>query len=197
MKRTCIRLTLTMPPRHRLTDDQRGRALAWLDEGLGQRKVARCLQMSHSVIQRLYQRFIETAAVQERQRSGRPRVTTRQEDLYLVLSILRERSATSVTLRGQPRDATGTNISCSTVRRRLIEQNLRSRRPAVQPQLSVAIRASHLAWDQEHVTWTRHQWARVLFSDEYRFALSFNDGRARVWRCPGERFIDATVQEHN
>ena len=176
MKRTCIRLTLTMQPRHRLTADQRVRALAWLDEGLGQREVARRLQVPHSVIQRLHQRFIETGAVQERQRSGRPRVTTRQEDRYLVLSVLRERSATSVTLRGQLRDATGTNISCSTVRRRLMEQNLRSRRPAVRPQLSVAIRARRLAWAREHVTWTRQQWARVLFSDESRFALSFNNG---------------------
>ena len=94
-----------MPSRHRLTDYQRGRAIALLDEGIGQREVARRLEVSHSVIQRLYQRFLETGAVQERRHSGRPRVTSRQEDHYLVISSLRERSAISVTLRGQLRDA--------------------------------------------------------------------------------------------
>ena len=40
-----IRLTLTMPPFISLTDVQRGRALALLDAGLGQREVARRLQV--------------------------------------------------------------------------------------------------------------------------------------------------------
>ena len=148
-----------MSSRRRLTDYQRGRAMALLDEGFGQREVARRLGVSHSVVQRLHHRFIETGAVQERLRCGRPRVTTTSEDHYLVLSALRDRSATSVSLRGQLRVATDSNISCSTVRRRLHEQNLRSRRPAVRPQLSGSQRARRLAWAQEHLGWTRQQWA--------------------------------------
>nr|KAG5698220.1 hypothetical protein BaRGS_024027 [Batillaria attramentaria] len=45
--------------------------------------------------------------------------------------------------------------------------------------------------------WNRHQWGMVLFPDESRFTLSHFDGRKRVWRRPGERFIDACVQEHD
>ena len=186
-----------MPERRRLTDEQRGRALALLDEGIGQREVARRLQVSLSVIQRLLHRFNETGSVQERRHPGRPRATTRHEDRSLVLSALRERNSTSVALRGQLRAATGTNISSTTVRRRLREAGLASRRPAVRPVLSAVNRARRLAWAQVHVTWTRQQWSQVLFTDESRFNLSFNDGRARVWRRPGERYEDATVLEHN
>ena len=38
---------------------------------------------------------------------------------------------------------------------------------------------------------------RILFSDEPRFSLSFNDDQTRVWRNQGEMFVDATVTEHD
>nr|KAG5693798.1 hypothetical protein BaRGS_029428 [Batillaria attramentaria] len=50
---------------------------------------------------------------------------------------------------------------------------------------------------RNHQRWNRHQWGMVLFPDESRFSLSHCDGRKRVWRRPGERFIDACVQEHD
>ena len=37
----------------------------------------------------------------------------------------------------------------------------------------------------------------MFFTDEPQFTLSFNDGRIRVWRRPGECFHDATVREHD
>ena len=46
-----------------------------------------------------------------------------------------------------------------------------------------------------HVRRNRQQWVQVFFSDESRFTLHHNEGRLRVWRHRGERFIDATVQE--
>ena len=45
----------------------------------------------------------------------------------------------------------------------------------------------HLAWAQDHVTWTQNDWAPVLFTDESRFCLDFTDRCARVWRMPNER----------
>lgn len=186
-----------MPARRRLTAEQRGRALALLDECIGVREVSRRLQVSHSTIIRLRDRFIATGSSQERPHTGRPRATTRRQDRHLRLGALRDRTSTAATLRGHLRATTGANISCSTVRRRLREAGLRSRRPAVRPVLSAVNRTRRLAWARQHVTWTRQQWGRVLFSDESRFTLSFNDGRVRVWRRRGERYADATVREHN
>ena len=33
--------------------------------------------------------------------------------------------------------------------------------------------------------------------DESRFTLTYNDARERVWRRPGERFVDACVRQHD
>lgn len=186
-----------MPPRRRLSDVQRGMAVAWLQEGVGVREVGRRLQVTHSVIQRLRDRFNNTGNVQEPRRSGRPRMTTRRDDRYVILSALRVRTATANTLRGQLRTATNVLVSDQTVRNRLHEVDLRSRRRVVRPPLTRVHRAARLAWARRHLAWTRQQWSRVLFSDESRYTLSFNDGRVRVWRRPGERFIDATILEHN
>ena len=48
-----------------------------------------------------------------------------------------------------------------------------------------------------HGRWNIAQWSDVMFSDESRFAMSHADGRARVWRRPGERYTDACVLEHD
>ena len=52
--------------------------------------------------------------------------------------------------------------AASTVRSRLWEANLRSRRPAIRPVLSVVNRNRRLAWVRSHVNWTRQQWSTVF-----------------------------------
>ena len=161
---------LTMPPRRRLSDADRGRAIAWLQEGVAVREVGRRLGVSHSIIQRLRERFNNTRSVQEPRRSGRPRVTTARQDHFIALSALRTRSATANTIRRQLQAASNINVSDQTIRNRLHEANLRSRRAAVRPILTPAHRAVRLAWARRHLAWTRQQWSRVLFSDESQFS---------------------------
>lgn len=186
-----------MPPRRRLSDAERGMAIAWLQEGVAVREVGRRLRVTHSVIQRLRDRFNTTGRVQEPHRPGRPRLTTRRQDRFVTLAALRNRTATANTLRGQLRAASNVLVSDQTIRNRLREVNMRSRRRAVCPPLTRPQRHARLAWARRHLAWTRQQWSRVLFSDESRYTISFNDGRLRVWRRVGERFIDATVLQHN
>ncbi|KAK7106043.1 hypothetical protein V1264_017346 [Littorina saxatilis] len=65
-----------MHPRRHLNLVDRGRALAWVQEGIRLREIAARLGCSHSVIVRLRQRFLATGSVETRPRSGRPRSTT-------------------------------------------------------------------------------------------------------------------------
>lgn len=184
-----------MPPRRKLSDVDRGRALAWLQDGLALREVARRLGVSPSTISRLNHRFNDTGTVRERERSGRPRVTNAREDRILHRAAVRARFVTASNLRRDLRAAANVNISEQTVRRRLHEFGLRSRVPAVRPRLTQAHKVARLDFCRRHERWTRQQWANVLFSDESRFSLVHNDGRMRVWRRPGERFVDANVRE--
>ena len=190
-------VTATMPPRHRLSDTDRGRAIAWLQDGVGLREIGRRLGVHHAIIQRLRDRFNATGSTVERRQTGRPRATSIRQDRFLVLSALRQRTATANNLRGQLRATANVVISDQTVWNRLREVNLRARRPAVRPVLTPAHRVARLAWARAHVAWTRQQWARVLFSDESRFTRLFHDGRPRVWRRPGTRFQNANVQERD
>lgn len=186
-----------MPPRRRLNDLDRGRAIALHEQGIAMREIARRLRVSVSVIQRLRDRWRNTGTVRERHRSGRQRKTTRRQDRLVRLSCLRDRSATAQTLRAELRVASNINVSDQTIRNRLHEAGLRSRRPAVRVPLTKNHRYRRRTWAAIHRRWTRSQWARVLFSDESRFTLQFNDGRIRVWRRPGERYADATVREYD
>ena len=61
--------------------------------------------------------------------------------------------------------------------------------------LTTRHRAARLQWAQRHFRMGRQQWARVLFSDEYRFNLSHHDGRIRDFRRRGERFADNCLIE--
>ncbi|KAK7105775.1 hypothetical protein V1264_017110 [Littorina saxatilis] len=58
-----------MPPRRKLSDLDRRRAIGWLQDGVAARQVAQRLAVAPSVIIRLKQRFQATGRVQERQRS--------------------------------------------------------------------------------------------------------------------------------
>lgn len=186
-----------MPPRRKLSEMDRGRAIAWLQEGVVVREVAQRLGVSHSVIIRLRQRLQNTGRVQERPRSGRPKITTPREDRYIERQALQERTRSANNIRRRLRNATNTVVSDQTIRNRLHTANLRARRPAIRPRLTDAHRAARRVWCTQHVRWTREQWAQVLFTDESRFCLDPTDRRNRVWRRRGERFADEAVLERN
>ena len=58
-------------------------------------------------------------------------------------------------------------MSERTVVRRLPSAGVKACRPAVMSMLTAQHKLNRLVWAQEHVRWTREQWADVLFfSDE-------------------------------
>lgn len=183
--------------RRQLTIEDRGRAIAWLQDGNTQRNVALRLGVSQSVVGRLWQRYQATNSVRNRPRSGRPRSTTNREDRYITNMALRQRTTTARRLRDNLRTATGTRVSDQTIRNRLRANNLRCRRQAVRPPLLPRHRTARRHWCTLHLRWQRVQWGRVMFTDESRFSLQFNDGRVRVYRRPGERFADVNVRQRH
>ena len=139
-----------MPPRQRLSDTNRGRALAWMQEGIGVREIGRRLGVVHSVIQRLRDRYKTTGSVQEPRRPGRTRSTTRQQDRFVVLSSLRDRTAPARALQNELLNATNVSVSDQTIRNRLHEAGLRSRSAAVRPTLTTAHRLRRRQFVAQH-----------------------------------------------
>ena len=86
-------------------------------------------------------------------------------------------------------------ISASTVRRRLRERGIGIHKAYRGNVLMPVRRINRYNWCRQHLRWTQRQWQGVLFTDESRFCIDLNNGRAKVWRRPGERYADCCVRE--
>lgn len=102
----------------------------------------------------LWNRFHLHGTVNDGPRSGRPRITTRDQDRYIRIQHLRDRFRTatltavaSVGLHNRP-------VSWWTIRRRLHEGGLQAHRPFRGPTLSQEIRQNRLPWAR----WSFQRW---------------------------------------
>lgn len=138
------------------------------------------MNVSHSVVSRLVQKFRQTGHVKDRRRSGRPKKTTARDDRALVLNARRNPRSHSGILRSQWR--LGYRVSLSTVRRRLHARGIRSYRPIKRPQLTRQHMRARRDWCFAWRNWNLRSWRRIHWSDESRFLLHVTDGRIRVWQ---------------
>lgn len=127
----------------RLNENQRNRAVGMLQARMAQNTVPRHFLVHRDTIQSIWRRFQQSGNTQDRPSSGRPRVTSRQQDNHIRLVHLRHRFQTaSWTARSTP----GLwPISGRTVLNRMPEQNIRPRRPAVRSVLLQRHRIARLA----------------------------------------------------
>ena len=115
----------------RLTENQHLRAVGMMETGMAQNEVARHFGVHRNTISSLWRRFQQNGKPRDLPQSGRPCVTSRQQDNHIRLTHLRNRfQSSSLTARTIP----GLRpISSRTVRNRLREHNIRPRRPAIHP----------------------------------------------------------------
>ncbi|GFX15270.1 transposable element Tcb2 transposase [Trichonephila clavipes] len=166
--------------------------------GLSQADAARRLNVSRSVVQRLWDQYQSEDSVSRRPVPGRPRATTLSEDRFLALSARRRRTTTVPQLVADHFQASGRRISATTVRNRLHNADLYARRPVVCVPLNGRQRRNRLCWAREHVSWTQQQWASVLFTDESRFTMESDSGRLLIWREQRTRYHQSnTVERHS
>ncbi|GFY14223.1 transposable element Tcb2 transposase [Trichonephila clavipes] len=154
-----------MSQRRRLPNSLRWRAVGWMEMGLSQADAARRLNVSRSVVQRLWDQYQSEDSV-----SRRPLVA-------------------------DPFQASGRRISATTVRNRLHNAGLYARRPVVCVPLNGRQRRNRLCWAREHVSWTQQQWASVLFTDESRFTMESDSGRLLIWREQRTRYHQSNTVE--
>ncbi|GBN83804.1 hypothetical protein AVEN_114894-1 [Araneus ventricosus] len=130
--------------RNHLNDEMRRRAVGMLQAGARQCAVARDLNVHRRAIHRLWN-YYQRDQNSSRSGSGRLRITTTADDLYLLQCTRRRRTPTARKLASQLSAAAGRPISRQTVSRRLHEGGLFARRPVVCVPLSPShIRALYL-----------------------------------------------------
>ncbi|GFV76475.1 transposable element Tcb1 transposase [Trichonephila clavipes] len=129
--------------------------------------------------------------------TGRPRVTTPNEDRYLAVTAKRNKRSTASDLSRQLFSATGSTVSRQTVYIRLRKIGLYALRPI----RCVPLTATHchlrLTWSRQHALWTPQQCSCMMFSDESRFSLQSDSHRPLIWRAPGTRYHqENTIERH-
>ena len=130
-------------------------------------------------------------------RRGRPRVTTRSQDRYIMNTHLRNRFQTATATAANTPRLHNNRISAQTVRNRLRENGLHAQHPYVGCVFTQRHCQNRLHWARVHTRWIRRRWNTVLVSDESRFSLPRCDGRVRVYRRRTEHYADCCVFERD
>jgi transposase len=124
----------------RLTEVQRGQAIALLKQGQRQQQVTLQFGVNVSTIERLVRRLRDTGRV-----ADRPRVTTPRQDRAIHLAHLRNRHVTTTETALTTVGNRNRHIHPKTLRNRLREFGLRARRPYIGFPLTRARRARRMA----------------------------------------------------
>ncbi|GFX31970.1 transposable element Tcb2 transposase [Trichonephila clavipes] len=160
---------------------ERGRIIGMAEAGWSARRVARQLGRSDCVLRRCWDQWIREMSCTRRPGSGHPRQTSRREDRHIVRNARVKSTASSVAIQTQIAPSLEAPVSSRTVRRRLAEGHLGSRRPLYLLPLMPTHRRLRLEWCRARGNWTAVEWNQVVYSDESRFNLSSGDSRFRVW----------------
>ncbi|XP_072401587.1 uncharacterized protein [Diabrotica undecimpunctata] len=105
-----------------LSDVQRGRIVALVEQGMSQRQISATLHVSQSVVSKTYARFLELGILKNRPRQSR-RVTSDRQHRFLGQIARRNPTSSHPELQRQLLQTTGIDISVETVRKRLPQGN--------------------------------------------------------------------------
>ena len=106
-------VSFTMP---RLSEQERNQAIGMLRAGMTAREVARRFNVHEGTVCCLQTRFRQTHVVSDRPRSGRPRVTTAEQDRHIRLTHLRNRQRPATLTADETPGTHNNRISDQTVR---------------------------------------------------------------------------------
>ena len=148
-----------------LSEGVRGQIIALSNEGLSQRKIAEKLGVSKGGVQRTLERFKETKSYATKRRSGRPRCTSSQEDRFIKITSLHNRTASADNIKSVINNTREKPISKTTVRKRLTESGLSGRVAVSKPLLRAQNKLKRLLWAKKYQNFSAEDWIKVLFKD--------------------------------
>ncbi|GFY18658.1 HTH_Tnp_Tc3_2 domain-containing protein [Trichonephila clavipes] len=150
------------------------------EAGWSNRRIGRHLGRSDMVVARCWQQWITEGRVYRRGGSGRPRNTNDRDDRAIRRVATSAPTTSLASIQRHLPPSRHPVPSRETIRRRLTEVGLRSRRPLRRLPLTPHHRQCRLDFCRPRATWSVTDWRRVIFSDESRFSLSDDDHRTRV-----------------
>ena len=141
------------------------------------------------MITRLVKRYQQSGSTADRQRSGRPWISSAAQNRYIRVIHMRNQTVTARATTLNVPDLR--RISTQTVRNCLHENGLRTRRPYFVAVLRRRHRLARVRWCNKVRGWDLQNWRQVWFTDESRFMLQ----KTSVYRRRNERFARNCVLE--
>ncbi|GFW26951.1 transposable element Tcb1 transposase [Trichonephila clavipes] len=145
---------------------------------------------------RICDRWMQGGTTVRRSQSHPPQCATSREDSQFLRMAVTDRSATSRTVAQHIESVTHHSVSARTIRLRLQQNGLSSRRSLLGLPLTQNHRRLRHQWCDERRMWEA-EWNEVVFTDEARICLQHHDGRIQVWRHHGERRLNSCVMHHH
>lgn len=168
----------------------RHEVLALAREGMRHGDIAARVGIARRTVIRILQRHAITGNLEPGKSTGPPRKTTARQDRALFRMVRQDRYKSARFLTERMRNLYGVRAGRKTINNRLVERGYRARRPLRKTPLTAYHRRMRLAWAQRWRNLTVVHWQHIIFGDESRFQLYPVDGRMRVRRLPGERFLE-------
>ena len=125
-----------MPPKPRISIENRANLILLLKSGHTQREVATMIGCSQKSVAEILKKHRLTGSVRDITIPGRPRVTTKRQDSSLVRKCKTDRFKTATQIRAEVLSEYSLILSTSTVQRRLRGAGLFGRKPRRKPRLT-------------------------------------------------------------
>lgn len=160
----------------------RGSIIALHDEGLSNREIARRYGISHHTVARWIRRHADTGTTIDKQRSGRPRCKTANQDRTIRAASMGNPFYSTTTIRAQH------DIRCmpQTIRNRLHTCGLHGRKPAYKPDLTERNMEQRMEYALQYADKPPSFWDNTIFCDEKTFSTDA-DWVSWVWRSINTR----------
>ncbi|KAK3892484.1 hypothetical protein Pcinc_003716 [Petrolisthes cinctipes] len=169
----------------------RGRIIGMWECGKSSRDIAHMTGVSVRTVNRWINRWREEGSVKTKPRSGRPKVTSR-DDVARILDTIHERPKTNTV-----QVARDLQLQCHprTIRRRLKENKINCYVPAKET-LSQQHREVRLGFALQYLAVDPDFWKNVIFTDEKCFS-SVEAGARICWRHVNTRYTPKHIQERS
>ena len=178
-----------MPRGINLSADLKLRVVNAFKDGLKQSEIAKQLRLGKSAVHYILKRYNERGDVSIKRKPGRPKKVGPNMIKAIKRISSQDPFLPSTKIKAKLEEMGYPPVSTRTIRRKLVDQKLFSRRPAKKPLLSKKNLKARLAFAKEYQNWTVAQWKKVCFSDESKFNLVSSDGIQHVRRPPNTRLL--------
>lgn len=153
------------------------------------RHIAQEMNLRFSTVVSFISRYRGTHDAENHKSSGRPRKTTVREDRILVRESKKNRRQPLAELQIN----TLPSVSVRTVKRRLLEHEIKKWKAANRPKLDRRIASLRLKWALNYESWTWEDWIRVAWSDECSVEKGADPRQVWVFRTPSEKWLKECI----